>query len=177
MSDGRAGWVFVPVLGSALLHAPVLILDLGSTRPISARHFGANKTWRGAAVMQTGAMLATVALFRVPAYRERLPPEVADADPAVVGALLGLAVWTGELPNSFVKRRLGIAPGQQARGALGLAISIIDQADWVPAACLYLRPVWRMRPAQAAGVFAAVVAAHMVVNRIGFAIGARKSRV
>jgi hypothetical protein len=40
-------------------------------RPISARLFGENKTWRGALVMTAGTTLASVALTRVPAYRER----------------------------------------------------------------------------------------------------------
>src|SRR5436309_2312088 len=102
-----------------IAHAPVLKADLlrALKRPIHARAFGANKTWRGAVVMGGGTFLAALALDRVPAYRERLPPEVLAAGPARVGAILGLAVWLGELPNSFVKRRLGMAPGRARRAS------------------------------------------------------------
>ena len=175
----RAEWVFLPVVGMPVAHGPVLSLDLlrALKRPIHARAFGANKTWRGALVMGGGTFLAALALDRVPAYRERLPPEVRAAGPVRVGALLGLAVVAGELPNSFVKRRLGIAPGAQRRTLAGYAISLYDQADWVPVAVLLLRPVWRMSAREAARVFALVVAVHLPVNVVGYAIGARSAPI
>src|SRR3954464_8180587 len=84
-SDGadvprRPEWIFLPVLGMPVAHAPVLRFDLlpWLRRPISRRLFGANKTWRGALVMGGGTMAATVALYRVPEYRRRLPVELAD---------------------------------------------------------------------------------------------------
>ena len=175
----RAEWVFLPVAGMPIAHGPVLSRDLlrPLKRPINAWAFGANKTWRGALVMGGGTFLAALALDRVPAYRERLPPEVRAAGPVRVGALLGLAVVAGELPNSFVKRRLGIAPGAQRRTLAGYAISLYDQADWVPVAVLLLRPVWRMSAREAARVFALVVAVHLPVNVVGYAIGARSAPI
>ena len=59
----RVRWVFLPVLGAALAHAPVLRFDLlrALKQPIDARTtfrgrrlFGDNKTWRGAAAMFSG---------------------------------------------------------------------------------------------------------------------------
>lgn len=170
-----ARWVFLPALGAHLAQAPVLRWDLvpALKRPINRRLFGENKTWRGALVMTTGTVAATIALHRVPAYRRRVPPGIAAADPARVGLRLGLAVWIGELPNSFVKRRLGIPPGARRRSLGGVAISVVDQADWVPAAWLLLAPVWRMRPSEAARVAALVAAVHVPINVIGYLIGAR----
>lgn len=174
----RSGWVLLPVLGAPALHAPVLALDLApaAKRPLSRRLFGANKTWRGAAVMQAGPTLAALALFRSEAYRSKLPPALAQADPKLVGALLGAGVWMGELPNSFVKRRLGIPPGQQMRGPVGAAISAFDQVDWVPVALLFLRPMWRASPREAAELIAIVGLLHVPINVIGHAIGARTNR-
>lgn len=123
--------------------------------------------------MTGGTVSAAIALHRLPSYRERLPEPVAEANPALVGALLGIASWTGELPNSFVKRRLGIAPGEQRRSPLGVAISVLDQADWVPTAWLLLRPVWKMSAREAAHAFVIVAAVHVPINFIGWAIGAR----
>ena len=169
-----AGWIFLPALGAPLAHAPVLRWNLMPSlkRPISRWLFGENKTWRGALMMTGGTVGATVALHRVPTYRQRLP-EPARASPVVLGTLLGGACWLGELPNSFLKRRLGIAPGQQRASPAGVAISIFDQADWVPMAWLLLLPVWAMSVREAAQVFLLVAAIHVPINLIGYAIGAR----
>jgi hypothetical protein len=45
------------------------------------------------------------------------------------GASLGLAYVLAELPNSFIKRRLDIAPGKNATGIKGILFTVIDQAD------------------------------------------------
>ena len=80
-------WVFLPVLGAPLAHAPVLRFNLlpklaqpidGGRTVRGRRVFGANKTWRGAAVMFAGALGATVALERFRWYRERLPEALRD---------------------------------------------------------------------------------------------------
>jgi hypothetical protein len=47
------------------------------------------------------------------------------------GAMLGLAYILAELPNSFIKRRLDIAPGKNATGFKGILFTIIDQVDSV----------------------------------------------
>lgn len=170
-------WVLLPALGGAVAHAPVLRWDLAPAlrRPIGARLFGANKTWRGALVMTGGTLAATVALHRVPAYRRRLPAAVADTDPTRVGTLLGLATWVGELPNSFLKRRLGIPPGTRRRSPGGVAIAILDQADWVPVACLLLRPVVRIGLRDTVRASALVAAAHLPINLAGYLLGAREA--
>ena len=168
-------WAFVPALGAPIAHAPVLRWDLAPAlrRPISGRLFGANKTWRGVLVMNAGPVAGAVLLYRLPAYRRRLPAGAAAAGPLRVGALLGLALWAGELPNSFVKRRLGIAPGKQRRSATGVAISVFDQFDWVPLAALVLRPVVRMSAREVAQACAIVTAVHLPINLIGYWVGAR----
>jgi hypothetical protein len=167
--------MFLPALGAPLAHAPVLRWNLMPSlrRPISRRLFGENKTWRGALMMTGGTVAATVALHRLPAYTQRLPEPVAQANPVLVGTLLGGACWLGELPNSFLKRRLGIAPGEQRASPAGVAISIFDQADWVPMAWLLLRPIWAMSVREAGEVFMLVAAIHVPINLIGYAIGAR----
>jgi hypothetical protein len=173
----RPGWAFLPALGGAIAHAPVLRYDLvpGMKRPLAARAFGANKTVRGALVMSGGTLAATAALHRLPAYRERLPPALRAAGPLRHGALLGAAVVLGELPNSAVKRRLGIAPGARASSPLGVALAIHDQADFVLGAWLLLTPVWRMRAREVAEAFAVVAGIHVGVNLAGYALGARSA--
>jgi hypothetical protein len=174
-----AAWVFVPALGAPLVHAPVLAWDLFPRlrTPINARLFGENKTWRGALFMTMGPVLGAMALYRLPAFRRQLPEPVAAANPALVGAALGMALWVGELPNSFVKRRLGIPPGTRRRSPAGLVMSVVDQADWVPVACVLLRPIWRMNARQVAEACVVVAAVHVPINLIGYALGARTTRI
>ena len=181
-----APWTLLPVLGAPLLHAPVLRFDLLTAvkRPIDGgrtfggrRILGDNKTWRGALVMVTGVEAAALALNRSEAYRRRLPPGVRDARPALVGALLGVATFAGELPNSFAKRRLGIAPGGHRTDAAGVALAIVDQADFVLAAWLLLAPVHRMSAREAATAFAVVAAVHVPINLVGYRVGARDTPI
>ena len=181
-----AKWVFLPVLGAPLAHAPVLKWDLlrGLATPVDGgrtfrgrRLFGDNKTWRGALFMTGGPGVAAVALHRWGWYRRRLPPQVAARHPALVGALLGLGVFGGELPNSFLKRQLDIPPGSQRRDPAGLAISVADQVDFAVAALVLLRPIWRWSARDAAEVLAVVTAVHLQLNVVGYAIGARSSLV
>ena len=173
----RPGWAFLPALGGALAHAPFLRFDLapGLKRPLNERLFGANKTVRGALAMWGGTLAATVALHRAPFYRERLPVELREAGPWRHGALLGAAVVLGELPNSALKRRIGIAPGERASSPLGAALAIHDQADFVLGAWPLMAPIWRMRPSEVAEAFALVAGVHMAVNLAGYALGARTS--
>lgn len=179
-------WVFVPVLGAAALHGPVLAFDLFPSlkRPLDfgatvrgRRVFGDNKTWRGALFMTTGVVAAAALLSLWPWYWHKLPDGIRDAGPWVYGLLLGLGVVLGELPNSFLKRQLDIEPGSQRRGAAGTALSIFDQADFVPAVWLLLLPIWTMSVGQAAIAFVVVAAVHMLINLIGFAVGARTAPI
>jgi hypothetical protein len=55
---------------------------------------------------------------------------------AACGGLFGLAYVAGELPNSWLKRRFGIAPGETRQGALGRVFLWVDQADSVVATLL-----------------------------------------
>jgi hypothetical protein len=178
----RPAWAFLPALGGALVHAPILRYDLlqslkvpldGGAAPGGKRLLGDNKTVRGALAMAGGTFAATLALHRLDWYRRRLPPELCTAGALRHGAVLGAAVVLGELPNSILKRRLGIGPGERGGTALGVALAIHDQADFVIGAWPLFLPVWRMSASEVGEAFAAVAAVHVGVNVAGYAIGAR----
>jgi CDP-archaeol synthase len=95
-------------------------LDGGRTlgdRPI----LGAHKTLRGFVVMVPAAAVAFALVARVAG--------AGDADSglwpltwlqyALLGAWAGFGFMAGELPNSFAKRQLGIAPGAAVRHPIG----------------------------------------------------------
>ena len=183
MPDPRALWAFLPVLGAYLAHAPVLRFDLFPVlkRPLDGgamlrerRLLGDNKTWRGAVTMFAGVLAATLLLSRVRPYWQRLPEELRAAGPWMFGALLALGVVLGELPNSFLKRQLDIAPGGRRASPVGVLLAVFDQGDFVIGVWLFLAPVWRMTAGQAALAFAVVVIAHLAINVVGYAIGARR---
>ena len=176
-------WVFFPLLGAFIAHAPVLRFNLLSAlaRPIDGggwirgrRIFGDNKTWRGAIIMTSGVLGLACLLAQIPAYWSRLPLPIQRVGPLVFGLLLGLGAVLGELPNSFVKRQLDIQPGSQRRSISGFLFVIFDQGDFVLGAWLLLTPVWIM-PIREGLVAFAVVVVHMLVNVIGYAIGARQT--
>lgn len=176
--------MFLPVLGAFVVHAPVLRWRLlpGLLRPLDGgwtfrgrRVFGDNKTWRGALAMFTGVLLATLALWACTDYASRLPAPLRTVGPLEFGARLGLGLVLGELPNSFLKRQLDIAPGKQRRSPGGALLSVFDQGDFVLGVWLMLAPVWCMTIAEVGTAFVGVVVVHLLVNVIGFAIGARRN--
>jgi hypothetical protein len=176
----------LPVLGAPVAHAPVLRWDLlrGLARPIDGgarvrgrRVFGDNKTWRGAVVMSAGVVGASVALSRFDWFRRRLPDRLLSEGPVVYGALLAAGTVAGELPNSFVKRQLGIEPGGRRWTPGGVVLVVVDQADFVGGVWLALRPLWRMPAREAARAFAVVAGIHMIINVVGYAIGARETAI
>jgi CDP-diglyceride synthetase len=179
-------WVFVPVLGAPILHAPVLTFDLlkGLKKPLDCgatiggkRVFGDNKTWRGAIAMLVGVVAAAALLSLWPWYWHHLPDEIQDAGPWLYGFLLGLGVVVGELPNSFLKRRIGIAPGTQRRTLGGALLSLYDQADFVLAIWILLLPIWVMSVGEAVIAFVVVTAVHLGINVVGYAVGARTAPI
>lgn len=178
--------MFLAVLGAPVLHAPVLRWDLlrrlktpldGGRSWNGARLFGDNKTVRGALCMVGGCVVAALALSAWPWWWDGLPGDLRDAGPLVVGLLVGLGVVLGELPNSFLKRRLGVAPGTQRGGPAGFALSALDQFDLALGVWVALLPVWVMPLGTLAVAIVAVTAVHLVLNVIGHRIGARAAPV
>jgi hypothetical protein len=176
-------WLFLAVLGAPLLHAPVLRWDLlpSLKRPLDFgatlgghRLLGDNKTWRGALCMTAGVVLATLVLWQWGWWRAQLPDAINDSAPLLVGLLIGLGTVGGELPNSFLKRRLDIAPGQRRHSAGGVALAVLDLVLGIWVALL---PIWTMPVWLAAIAFAAISTIHAAINVIGYAIGARAARV
>lgn len=80
------------------------------------------------------------------------------------GALLGLGTVAGELPNSFVKRQLGVPPGRLPAGVGRLVFAAYDQVDLVPGIYVALRPIWRLSMRDAARIAGVVAAAHLGIT-------------
>ena len=93
------------------------------------RIFGAHKTVRGFVIMVPAAAAAFALLGSLAAPSVGVW-HLTPAAYAAVGALAGFGFMAGELPNSFIKRQLDIAPGaarqQPAAAALQFAADRLD---------------------------------------------------
>ena len=129
----------IPVVIGGVLHMVVVSRNYfpGLAQPIWQRAFGANKTWRGFIVVP--ALTAAAALVLLPLewlLAERSP--FAGHSLLFAGAIAGLGYMLGELPNSLVKRRLGIGAGElpQQGKVITIAVDQLDSAVGVALAYL-----------------------------------------
>ena len=95
------------------------------------RVFGAHKTLRGFVVMVPAASLSFALLAAAvgnPAGAGLWPLTIGGY--AGLGGCAGFGFMAGELPNSFLKRQLGIAPGERPRHPAGAAAQfLLDRID------------------------------------------------
>ena len=121
---------------SGLLEGTRKPIDGGKNFMDGNRLFGENKTWKGLlgyVVFNTFFFVLWGLLCKAASW-ESLNFFYAGHDNTVsfnlfVGVLLGLAYSLFELPNSFLKRRLGITPGKTLKGLSKAFFVFLDQAD------------------------------------------------
>lgn len=185
MPFAQAAYLFAPLLAATAVSAIVLKYDAWSSlrRPIDGGRswrghpiFGASKTWRGVVVAMTGCTLGVAIQIAIgPRAGALALLDYRDPTVLALGPLMGLGATLGELPNSFAKRRLGIAPGKTSSGPLRVVFYVCDQIDLVigawPFVALWVFPRVDLVLASAALVFAL----HPIVSLIGYAIGARRT--
>jgi CDP-2,3-bis-(O-geranylgeranyl)-sn-glycerol synthase len=142
------------------------------------RLLGDNKTWRGVVVMALGTALGfaiQTALHGLAAVR---PYETLDyTTPAtwLVGAAIGAAGMLAELPNSFLKRRLGIGPGHAASGPWLAVFYVVDQIDLLAGLWLILSLAVPFDPGLFWATAGVVFFGHQLITLIGYALGMRKT--
>lgn len=130
MSELLLVWYLqIPVVIGGVLH--MVVVSRGwlpaLAVPVHAGLFGANKTWRGFVVVPLLTAAGTLPLLPVEwLLGQQAPVGVAAWLPA--GLLAGGGYVLGELPNSFFKRRLGIAPGATPDRGRWVFV-LLDQVD------------------------------------------------
>jgi len=168
----QTAWFAAP-----LSRAFALPLDGGAIlrgRPV----FGPNKTLRGFVVMVPAASAAFAILAALaPGAAERWLWPMSLPSYALAGAWAGFGFMAGELPNSFLKRQLDVAPGSQRGSWAGRAITLLDQGDLVIGIWVCLLPIHVLSVPEALLAFVVISAIHFAVNVVGFAVGARTARV
>ncbi len=180
-------YLFTPLLLSSLLSALVIHFDWFAAyfRPIDGGHslggrrlFGDHKTWRGVVVAVLGCIIGVwVQKHAVPsAWVEQLAVvDYSRANPLAMGAAMGCGATLGELPNSFVKRRLGVAPGATAMGVRAILFFVWDQIDTLTGAWPLLLPWVRPSLPLVSWSFVLALIVHPLSSAVGYLIGVRKS--
>lgn len=114
-------------------------IDFGKNFIDNKRIFGNNKTWKGlilsVLICSVISIIWGIICNNIPSLEERnwfyRYNENTVLYNLFIGALLGLAYSLFELPNSFIKRRIEIAPGQTSKtsGKIKIIFSILDNFD------------------------------------------------
>jgi hypothetical protein len=153
-----------------------LPLDGGRTLR-GRRFFGANKTWKGFVVMVPATMLAFALLGAsvsgVPELSAGLWP-LSPLQFALLGGCAALGFMLGELPNSFMKRQLGIAPGAAPARAWGRWLCFsVDRLDSIIGALLVMSVLVPMGWRVWLLVLAVGPAVHWLFNVALYALGVK----
>jgi CDP-2,3-bis-(O-geranylgeranyl)-sn-glycerol synthase len=147
-------------------------LDGGLTfrgRPL----FGDNKTARGFVVMVPATGLAFFMLALARSGHPGLWP-LTPWQYFALGILAGAGCMLGELPNSFVKRQLGIAPGSAATGAVARPVFIVvDRLDSTLGVLAALTLAVPIPPATIAYVLLLGVVVHGALSVVTFKLGGK----
>lgn len=114
----------IPLVVGGVIHMIVVKARLLSilAKPISLNAFGANKTYRGFVIMPLATVLGVFLAIKVD------PAIFKSQNPWLLGVLLGLGYVIFELPNSYVKRRLGVKPGKLPENNR-FWFALVDQTD------------------------------------------------
>jgi hypothetical protein len=179
-------YLLLPLLGGAAVHG--LCMKTGwlgfLKRPIDGDRswrgrpiFGHSKTFRGpvCVALGTGAVwwLQQDVLHRVDALAGIELVDYARLPGWWFGAAAGAAAELAELPNSFVKRRLGIAPGATASGPLALVFYLWDQLDLLLGWWLALSCVLAVTALHVGASALATIAIHPLLTLVGYWLGMR----
>lgn len=170
-------WAMVPILIGGTLHMAVVKDDLFHrlAKPIHQEWFGSSKTWRGVLAMSVfsivGAHSLNVLFGRTLA---KATFDFHELTPTQLGLALGVTFMLAELPNSYMKRRMGIASGERAQ-RYQLLFILGDQLDSV-IACGLVYVFWLGMPWTTFLVLLPVgVVALLVIKRSLFHLGLRRA--
>ncbi|MEO8087253.1 MAG: hypothetical protein ABI763_10560 [Bacteroidota bacterium] len=121
--------VLVPLIFSNVIHMIIVKRNFlnAFNLPLSVKLFGENKTWRGFIFVPVLNGMILVLLNAVLRFDIQYP--------ALLGFILGLAYMVFELPNSFLKRKLGLPAGQggikpgEQHNRMKFLFSVMDKTD------------------------------------------------
>ena len=139
-------WCKVPILKK--INVPI---DHGRTLKDGKRMLGDNKTWKGFLgyiVLNIFFAITWGIICHNSSLMQKNFFYVGHANTLffnlLIGLLLGFFYALFELPNSFLKRRIGIEPGKPAQGIKKIFFICLDQADSPFGVCLVVAMFYPM---------------------------------
>ena len=182
---GTAYWG-LPLLGGAIVHGACmkfgwvgfLARPMDGGRRLRGRPvFGHSKTFRGPVLVAVGSAavyaLQCGILHRIGALQSIELVDYGQLPGWWFGALAGAAAELSELPNSFVKRRLGIDPGGTTRGWLAGVFYLWDQLDVLLGYWLVFALVIPATPLRLAASLVIAGTFHPLLTVAGYLLGMR----
>ena len=179
--------ILAGVMNSVFCHTSLLKvlkipMDGGKSLGDGNRIFGDNKTWKGfIGYIVLNAVFALIAgyIFKLTGIESYSFFYVNNANTPLfnlgAGALVGFFYALFELPNSFLKRRLGIVPGKTLNGFKKWFFVFLDQADSIFGICLV---IWFFYPL-GIGLYLLYVlvgaGTHIILNMLLYFAGVRKN--
>ena len=153
-------------------------MDGGAVYRDGRRLFGDNKTWKGflGMIFLTGFWMWFFG-FLDTAFDWAHGLSLFDfgrfspLEEWIYGCLWGLGYVLFELPNSFVKRRIGIPPGRNRSGFVGNLFKFVDQADSVIGCMLFMLFFYVPTFQDGVAIFVAGVVIHFAINLMLYAVG------
>jgi CDP-diglyceride synthetase len=143
------------------------------------RIFGANKTWRGIVAMALGTasgfVIQAVWLHNYESVRQLELFDYSVPRALIIGSLVGVAVALSELPNSFIKRQMDIAPGGTTSGGANTLFYVLDQVDFLVGAWIVLSFVIGFSWLRVLYSFIFLFVTHQVISFLGYLLGMRKT--
>ena len=166
----------VPLIVGGIIHMIAVKVDILSyfKKPIHHRWFGQNKTWRGFLVMLLATWPGVILAQKLETLFDLNTPLLTNQNSFVLGFALGLGYCLAELPNSFMKRRLGIKEGLTSDKYKWFFV-IVDQADSAFGCMIAYR---LFIPLPLSTILATIVfgtAIHLLLNMGLYAVGLRKN--
>ena len=173
--------ILAGVLNMAWVKTPVLCswarpIDGGREWADGRRILGDHKTWKGLAGMLVLGAFCGLVWGMVTAATPLAPYNLFHVDHAptpgwnaLTGGLLGLAYGLFELPNSFLKRRVGITPGKTAQGGWAWFFVVLDQIDSVIGCALVFALLAPVGVGMSLGIIVVGGLTHVALNLLLFA--------
>ena len=135
--------------------------------------FGANKTYRGVLAVALGASAGYWLQGAVPALQPASFRALPTLGLVFLGFALGVAAMLSELPNSFLKRQLDIAPGAPGGGSTSVFFYLLDQVDLLLGAWLVAAGWVTPTLSRVLWSILFVVVVHQVISMLGALLGMR----
>lgn len=92
-----------------------------------------------------------------------------------IGFITGLIYVVSELPNSFIKRRIGIQPGKTSTGIKGITFLIIDQTDSLIGIFILLSVVSHLSIVRFIAYIVVGTLMHIILNYILYKLKIRRN--